>query len=154
MAANGVHSMNRLNLKTFPCVHYIFVLGLSSIALLASGNFAVSQPAPSNDSSSGPVFRLDGGNTTYAFGVNERGELQQIYWGGAVAGSDAIPAAKSKSEWASFDSPYNNTPQEYAGWGAGLFLEPALKVTFADGNRDLVLRYAGSSQPDAHSLEV
>ena len=30
-----------------------------------------------------PVFRLDGGNTTYAFGVNERGELQQIYWGQA-----------------------------------------------------------------------
>jgi hypothetical protein len=27
-----------------------------------------------------PVFRLDSGHTTYAFGVNERGELQQIYW--------------------------------------------------------------------------
>ena len=26
-------------------------------------------------------------------------------------------------------------------WGAGLFVEPALKVTFADGNRDLVLHY-------------
>ena len=44
-------------------------------------------------------------------------------------------------EWASFDSSYTNTPQEYAGWGAGLFVEPALKVTFADGNRDLVLHY-------------
>ena len=44
-------------------------------------------------------------------------------------------------EWASFDSSYTNTPQEYAGWGAGLFVEPALKVTFGDGNRDLVLHY-------------
>ncbi len=44
-------------------------------------------------------------------------------------------------EWASFDSSYNNTPEEYAGWGSGLFVEPALKVTFADGNRDLVLHY-------------
>jgi alpha-galactosidase len=33
------------------------------------------------------------------------------------------------------------TPQEYAGWGAGLFVEPALKVSLADGNRDLVLQY-------------
>ena len=48
--------------------------------------------------------------------------------------------------WASFDSSYTNTPQEYAGWGAGLFLEPALKITFADGNRDLVLHY------DSHTI--
>ena len=31
-----------------------------------------------------PVFRLDGGNTTYAFGVNERGELQQINRGAGL----------------------------------------------------------------------
>jgi alpha-galactosidase len=87
------------------------------------------------------VFRLDGGNVTYAFGVNPRGELQQLYWGGRLASSDHIPAAVPKREWASFDSSYSTTPQEYAGWGAGLFVEPALKVTFADGNRDLVLHY-------------
>ena len=27
------------------------------------------------------VFRLDGGNSTYAFGVNEHGDLQPLYWG-------------------------------------------------------------------------
>ena len=26
------------------------------------------------------VFRMDGGETTYAFGVNEQGELQTVYW--------------------------------------------------------------------------
>jgi alpha-galactosidase len=51
-------------------------------------------------------------------------------------------------EWASFDSSYSTTPQEYAGWGAGLFVEPALKVTFSDGNRDLVLHYASHTQGD------
>jgi alpha-galactosidase len=102
----------------------------------------------------GKVFRLDGGNTTYAFGVNEHGELQQLYWGGHLASADAIPAAHSSPEWASFDSPYNNTPQEYAGWGAGLFMEPALKVTFADGVRDLVLHYVSSSQPNPQSIDV
>jgi alpha-galactosidase len=100
------------------------------------------------------VFRLDGGNATYAFGVNERGELQQLYWGGRVGAADTIAPAHSDPGWASFDSSYNDTPQEYAGWGAGLFNEPALKVTFADGNRDLVLHFVSSSQPDAHSLAI
>ncbi|HKD58916.1 MAG TPA: alpha-galactosidase [Terracidiphilus sp.] len=87
------------------------------------------------------VFRLDGGNVTYAIGINPRGELQQLYWGGRLASSDQIPAAVPEREWASFDSSYTTTPQEYSGWGSGLFVEPALKVTFADGNRDLVLHY-------------
>jgi hypothetical protein len=61
---------------------------------------------------------------------------------GRTAGAtDSFPQAAPLPEWASFDSSYTNTPQEYAGWGAGLFVEPALKVTFADGNRDLVLHY-------------
>ncbi len=100
-----------------------------------------------NDSSK--VFRLDGGNVTYSFGVNARGELQQLYWGGRLAEADAIPAAVPKREWASFDSSHTNTPEEYAGWGGGLFVEPALKITFADGNRDLVLHYDSySEKPD------
>ena len=66
------------------------------------------------------VFRLDGGNSTYAFGVNERGDLQPLYWGGRLGAHDSIPAAHSFPEMASFDSPATTTPQEYAGWGAGL----------------------------------
>jgi alpha-galactosidase len=100
------------------------------------------------------VFRLDGGNSTYAFGVNERGELQTLYWGGRLGPNDKIPAADSYMEWASFDSSYTTTPQEYAGWGAGLFTEPALKVSFADGNRDLVLHFVQAAPNGAQSLEV
>ena len=133
--------MKLFALKTFP-----LALALAFSSLLALGQNAT--PA------AGPVFRLDGGDSTYAFGVNERGELQQIYWGGRIGAGDSIPPAKSMPEWASFDGPYNNTPQEYAGWGAGLYMEPALKVSFAGGNRDLVLHYASSSQPDPHALEV
>ncbi len=92
------------------------------------------------------TFRLDGGDSTYVFGVNTRGELQQIYWGGRLGASDKFPQTMPKREWASFDSSYSNTPQEYAGWGAGLFMEPALKITFADGNRDLVLHYASHEE--------
>ena len=131
------------------------ITGLALASLLCAA--ALAQPSGSSAQSSGPVFRLDGGNTTYAFGVNERGELQQIYWGGKIGANDVIAPAKSSPELASFDSPYNNTPQEYAGWGAGLYQEPALKVTFADGNRDLVLHYVSSNKPansDGHALDV
>ena len=67
---------------------------------------------------------------------------------------DSIPAAHSLPEWASFDSPATTTPQEYAGWGAGLFTEPALKVSFADGNRDLVLHFVKATPNDSHAVEV
>jgi alpha-galactosidase len=103
---------------------------------------------------SGQVFRLDGGNTTYAFGVNERGELQALYWGGRIGAHDAIPTAHTYPEWASFDSPYTTTPGEYSSWGAGLYTEPALKVTFVDGNRDLVLHFVRATPNGPSAMDV
>ena len=87
------------------------------------------------------VFRMDGGETTYAFGVNEAGELQTVYWGARVSPQDRFQAPRRGPEAASFDPPVNTTQEEYAGWGAGLYVEPALKVSFGNGNRDLELRY-------------
>jgi alpha-galactosidase len=113
----------------------------AALALLAASLVLSAQPHDASFDSATKVFRLDGGGSSYVFGVNPRGELQQLYWGGRLAATDGFKQAEPKPEMASFDSSYNNTPQEYAGWGAGLFTEPALKVTFADGNRDLVLHY-------------
>lgn len=93
------------------------------------------------------VFRLDGGQVTYAFRVNEEGLLQSVYWGSRLAAGDPIYAPELKA-LSGFDGPRNVTPQEYAGQGGGLFNEPALKVAWPDGNRDLVLHYA------AHKLST
>ena len=137
---------------------YLHIAAWSVLALilpLISVSVVLAQPAAFTPASpERPVFRLDGGNSTYAFGVNERGELQQVYWGGHISGTDSMPAVNSAGEKASFDNSYSNTPQEYAGWGQGLFMEPALKVTFPDGNRDLVLHYVSNSRPDTHSMDV
>ena len=113
----------------------------STLVLLAASIAAAAQPAPVTFDSTAKVFRIDGGGSSYVFGVNARGELQQIYWGGRLAKTDSFPQARTMPEWASFDSSYTNTPEEYVGWGSGLYMEPALKVTFADGNRDLELHY-------------
>jgi alpha-galactosidase len=125
----------------------------SALSVLVVSVVAFAQPALVRFDSSTKVFRLDGGNTSYVFGVNGRGELQQLYWGGRLGSSDTFPAATAMREAASFDSSYTTTPQEYAGWGAGLFVEPALKVTFPDGNRDLVLHYE-SQKAIANGFEV
>jgi len=116
-----------------------FLIGIAASAMIAFPQNANFDPATK-------VFRLDGGDVTYAFGVNSRGELQQMYWGGRLAAGDHFAQPQPMREAASFDSSYTTTPQEYAGWGAGLYVEPALKVTFADGNRDLVLHYESYSE--------
>ncbi|MDP1028776.1 alpha-galactosidase [Sphingomonas sp. KR1UV-12] len=86
------------------------------------------------------MFRLDGGEVTYAFKINASGILQSVYWGKRLP--DKAPlAAPELSGLSGFDVAANVVPQEYAGQGGGLYAEPALKVTYADGNRDLVLYY-------------
>jgi len=124
----------------------------SAVMLLAAA-LGLAQPALKSYDAAAKVFRLDGGNVSYVFGVNPRGELEQMYWGGRLCATDTFPQAKPMREWASFDASYTNTPQEFAGWGAGLYNEPALKVTFADGNRDLVLHYLGHAET-AHGFDV
>ncbi len=87
------------------------------------------------------VFRLDSKTVTYAFGVNEQRILQPVYWGALLPAADPIPAAHTQPEIASVDIPTAVTPGEYLGFGGALYNEPALKITFADGVRDLVLHY-------------
>lgn len=117
-------------------------------ALLASGGAAFAQgAAPSIQvDPSTHVFRIDAGDTTYAFGVNEQQHLQNLYWGERLSSRDRVAAAKEMPGAASFDAPLNTTPQEFVGWGGGLYVEPDLKITFPDGNRDLDLRFVNSHQ--------
>src|SRR5277367_6742300 len=126
------------------------VLSVSFLFFFLAAGFA----APQAPAQTPQVFRLDGGNSTYAFGVNERGELQPLYWGGRLGAHDTISPAHSLPEMASFDSSATTTPQEFAGWGAGLFTEPALKITFADGNRDLVLHFVRATQNAPQAIDV
>jgi len=86
------------------------------------------------------LWVLQVGEATYALGVNDRGELQHLYWGKRI-GAEDFGGAHALPEWSSFDLSTATTPQEYPGWGAGLYAEPALKATFANGNREVVLHY-------------
>jgi alpha-galactosidase len=96
------------------------------------------------------VFTLSSPKVTYAFGVNERGELQSLYWGPGRAADDPVPKPKPDEGSSAFDPSSGSTPQEYPAWGSAFYTEPALKVSFPDGNRDLVLHYVSHTINDSH----
>jgi alpha-galactosidase len=103
------------------------------------------------------LWIIQAGDFTYAMGVDERNWLQSLYWGPRIDRAEDIRAAHSLPGHAAFDLSTTTTPQEYAAWGAGLYTEPDLKATFADGNRDVVLEYVDQHQThDANSqtLEI
>src|ERR1700739_3031269 len=63
------------------------------------------------------------------------------FWGSVCGPPAPIPEARANGGSSAFELPVNATPQEFAGWGGGLVVVPDLKITFPDGNRDLVLHY-------------
>jgi alpha-galactosidase len=112
---------------------------LGGIAAMATGGACASVAADRG----GKVFRLDGGGVTYAFGVNGEGRLQTLYWGSALSTSDELAAPVAAPENSSNETPIMLTPFEFVAFGGGTMTEPALKVRFPDGVRDLDLRYTG-----------
>jgi alpha-galactosidase len=124
---------------------FVPLVTVMGMALAAHAASAAGAEAKTFYDASNHVFRLDGGNVTYAFGVNEQGALESAYWGARLAPSDPLSRPKGKGRAFEMD----DTPQEFAGWGGGLLAEPSLKVSFPDGNRDLVLHYVSHEIKDA-----
>ncbi len=87
---------------------------------------------------------LETKRTAYAFGLTEAGLLAHRYWGKRLPARGDYPAALETEGWASFNGPSEVTPLEYPGYAGSAYTEPCLKVTFADGVRDVVLTYVSS----------
>ncbi len=87
---------------------------------------------------------LETERTGYAFGLNARGLLAHCYWGVRLPHVSDYPAAPNPDPWVSFNNPSHLTPEEYPGYGDIKFIDPCLKVTFADGTRDVVLRFVSA----------
>ncbi len=99
---------------------------------------------------------LSAGEMSYAVGINDAKLVQTLYWGPRLAEdaslADQLPRAKMQPELASFDTPMTTTPLEYAGWGGGLAYEPALKITYPDGDRSLTLVFVKADRPSPDTL--
>ena len=124
-------------LRTFALLLAVFLAVTAASGQTASARFDATRK----------VFRLDSATTTYAFGINERNELQPLYWGARLGAADTLGPVHITKGITSVDTTTTITPQEFAGWGQGIYTETALKISFADGNRDLVLHY------DSHTIK-
>jgi alpha-galactosidase len=130
----------------------IALLAMTVSLLVAS----VARAAPSDRSvrylSASKVWILETDHTSYVVGVNEQNVLQSLYWGKKITRDQDFAPAHTRKAYA-FESPEGMTNEEYAGWGGMRYTEPCLKVTLADGVRDLVLKYV-SHQVKGDTLEV
>jgi alpha-galactosidase len=133
------------------------LLFVSLITLCLSGlaNPALAQTAAAkiDYNSLTRVFRIDAADVSYVFGINEQEQLQALYWGRRLAANDQFPAARAAKSSSSFDPSTDATAQEFVAWGGGVYVVPDLKITFPDGNRDLVLRYV-SHIIDGNTLTI
>jgi alpha-galactosidase len=118
-----------------------FYVSLIGHVAPAPGQSAGAEPERIQYDETTHTFRMDGAGVSYVFGVNQKGELQSLYWGKRLQPGDPISPARADGGTSAFDLPVNATPQEFAGWGGGLVVVPDLKISFPDGNRDLVLHY-------------
>jgi alpha-galactosidase len=135
-------------------LYRLVVTGTLSGSLLAPHTItAQANPSGVKFDSASQVFRLDGGDVTYVLGINSEKQVQTLYWGKHLPEAEHFEAARPAQGVASFDPPVTATPHEYVGWGGALYVEPDLKITFPDGNRDLVLKYLSNKVHDGQ-LEI
>jgi alpha-galactosidase len=98
---------------------------------------------PIHSSSTGWI--LETRNTGYALGVNQAGLLTHCYWGARLPFVNDYPTPFNPVKWASTDGPHHFVPEEYPGYANTKYIDPCLKVTFADNVRDVVLNYVDFS---------
>ena len=135
------------SLLPFDRIPYVRTLALFTLAALALQAQPVRQ-APGRN-----LWILDTGSSSYVLGVNARGALVPVHWGGRVTSFDdftAIPASHGRS---SFESPEDMTPDEFPAFGGLRFVEPCLKATLAGGVRDVELKF-DSARVDGNRLEA
>jgi alpha-galactosidase len=114
---------------------------MAGVALLLLASVAAAERPPIRYLPEARLWVLESGESSYVFGVNERNELQSVYWGQPVWRDQDWKPAHSYPVWDSTEISTTTTPEEYPGWGGLRFFEPCVKAAFADGARDLVLKY-------------
>ena len=92
--------------------------------------------------SSPTAWILETDHSAYAFGLTGDGLLAHRYWGLRLPAQTDCPPAITSAGWASFNGPAEVTPLEYPGYAGSSYVEPCLKISFADGVRDVVLGYS------------
>ncbi|WP_425145085.1 glycoside hydrolase family 36 N-terminal domain-containing protein [Deinococcus sp.] len=100
-----------------------------------------------------PTWILETARTGYALGLSPEGAVVHTYWGPKLPRAQDYPRPTETAEWSAFNQPAHLLREEYPAQGGPKYVEACLSATFADGNRDLDLRYLSATQ-DADGLTI
>lgn len=98
------------------------------------------------------IWILETEHSAYGFGFNRSGRLVHTYWGNRLPAQHDYPSPSDSDGWASFDGPSEVLAEEYPCSGGMNYHEPCLKISFADGVRDVRLKFQSSSYPAPEHL--
>jgi alpha-galactosidase len=87
---------------------------------------------------------LETAHTAYALGLNSKGLLLHRYWGTKLPRAEDYPATGESDGWASFNGAADVLLEEFPAYAGNKYIEPCLKLEFADGVRDAVLKFDSS----------
>jgi alpha-galactosidase len=96
---------------------------------------------------------LETTRTAYAFGLNSQGLLVHTYWGLKLPRAEDYPAPSESIGWSAFSGAADVLPEEFPAYAGNKYIEPCLKISFADGVRDAVLVFV-SSQIENSELQI
>ena len=89
------------------------------------------------------IFLLRSGNISYAMQIQTDSTFANLWYGPDIERIEDLPTLKERCERRRIGSGHHvSVFSEYGGYSPeAMGLEPALKVTFSDGTRDVYLRY-------------
>jgi alpha-galactosidase len=125
--------------------------GLLAALALAGAGLLSAQPIQYSEARK--VWLLTMRSSSYAMGVAADGSLRNLHWGAPLWRLDDVAAPAARRDLSSFDPRQMLENEEFPGWGGPRYLEPSVKITRADGNRDLVLKYA-SNKVSGNDLDI
>lgn len=91
-----------------------------------------------NDSQN--LFMLQTRSNSYAFGIDNQGLVRHLYWGSRINAMEDFEMPEL-AEVSTNDPVYEITKEEFPIYGGLRYKEHCLKVTFADGTRDVAYEY-------------
>ena len=98
------------------------------------------------------IFLLQTRSNSYAFGIDDQGLVRHLYWGKRINEVEdfELPVL---TEVSTNDPVYEITREEFPVYGSLRYKEHCLKVTFADGVREVVYEYVGYRIENGESCE-
>jgi len=88
---------------------------------------------------------LETQNTAYTFGLNEEKLVTHCYWGARLPFIKDYPSPLNPTHWTSPTGSHHYVPEEFPGYAGTKYIDPALKVIFADDVRDVVLTFVDAT---------